>query len=669
MNPELVSSDEELRNRFFDLRNLQDLADLLEVKDRLLIYLLYVMPIQKKYVSFFVPKRSGGSRLISSPAISLKVTQRRLNQVLNTVYSAKEQVTGFVQNRSIVSNAEIHVRQNYVLNIDLKDFFPSINFGRVRGMFMANPYRLQPAVATILTNLICFENQLPQGAPTSPTVSNMICAKMDSQLSWLAEKHKCLYTRYADDITFSTSRSHFPNALARRIAGGKRYKVGAVLQKSVRDNGFEINPDKVRIQHTTERQEVTGLVTNTKVNVPRSFVRQIRAMLHAWEKYGHFAAEREHIRRYDRNYHGPHKRVPSFRDIVKGKIQYLRMVKGKDDPVYKRYWDQFGDLEFKEGRKKVRAAVQERALTRDKQYELSFRYWLDSLPFPLAIILWNYHASGFDDEKQYRHLLHFFEALTEYMATILLSAAWNDRILFEELITKISKQYKGFHSPWTSPTLGTWKSTFAISAKVLRTMHSSGVENRERCRKLFQTNNDHVIEILTSKNWATIFGQVNEWRNKWTGHGGIASPKDAQYRHALIKEKLDTVKSLFENVWELYELVRPTSMKKQSGQYIHTVERIMGRSTPFEKSRFIIDRGLETNELHLVSHDDHGALELLPLVKLGPAPEGLSNACYFYNRVEDAKSRKLRYVSYHFENESEFRFIDSRVTDALHLLS
>jgi RNA-directed DNA polymerase len=171
----LLSADsEELRELFFALQTPEDIAHLLEVEYGTLVYHLYVVAGSAKYTTFDIPKKSGGFRTISTPVTALKIIQRKLNQVLQCVYQHKASVHGFVCDRSIVTNASRHGRKRFVFNVDLNDFFPSINFGRVRGMFMASPYMLDPAVATVLAQICCFDNQLPQGAPTSPIVSNMI---------------------------------------------------------------------------------------------------------------------------------------------------------------------------------------------------------------------------------------------------------------------------------------------------------------------------------------------------------------------------------------------------------------------------------------------------------------------------------------------------------------
>lgn len=339
----LCADGEELRRKFFALRTPSDVADLLEIDYRRLVYHLYINPESERYTIFEIPKKAGGVREVSAPISALKIIQQKLNQVLQHVYEPKASVHGFIYGRGIVSNAQMHRRKRHVLNIDLKDFFPSLNFGRVRGMFMAVPYQLDAPVATVVAQICCFDNQLPQGAPTSPIVSNMICAKSDSQLLRLAERHRCIYTRYADDITFSTSMPTFPAALARTSWSGQ-VAVGAELAQIIEDNGFQINPRKVRLQTRNGRQEVTGLTVNEFPNVKRKFIRQIRAMLHAWRKFGLQAAEEEFHRCHDSKHRNPDKELPSFARVVKGKIEFLGMVRGKDDTYYRCFNEQLRAL-------------------------------------------------------------------------------------------------------------------------------------------------------------------------------------------------------------------------------------------------------------------------------------------------------------------------------------
>lgn len=340
----LSGTGDELKAKFFALENRGDIAKLLDVNEKDLIYYLYILPRNTQYKSFDIAKKSGTKRRISAPSSSLKILQRKLNQILHYIYPAKPSVHGFIQNKNVLTNARTHLRRRFILNIDLKDFFPSINFGRVRGMFMAQPYKLNEEVATILAQICCFQNQLPQGAPTSPIISNMICAKLDDQLQRLAKRHQCAYTRYADDITISTHLSKFPEKVAKFSEDTGKCDIGVELLHTIKSNGFEINTKKTRLQTRSRRQQVTGVIVNKKLNVKRKYVNQIRAMLHAWEKYKLEGAEREFRARYNVKRRFAEKRETSFVSVVRGKIEYLGMVRGKDNPTYIKFYNKFCEL-------------------------------------------------------------------------------------------------------------------------------------------------------------------------------------------------------------------------------------------------------------------------------------------------------------------------------------
>ena len=332
----LPLTSEEQRKLFFSLKTRRDLASLLGYSYSGFVYQIYKTSIDDQYETFYIPKSSGSLRTIHAPTNVLKLIQRRLNEILQNVYIPKPVVFGFTAGKDIVKNAEMHKKKNWVLNIDLEDFFPSINFGRVRGMFMHRPYSLPEEVATTIAKICCFNNSLPQGAPTSPVISNMICAQMDSQLQDLAWKHRCFYTRYADDITFSTTLRKFPSEIA-TINSILSVELGQDLSNIILKNGFEINRAKVRAFAYFQRQEVTGLTVNKLPNVRHKYLMQIRSMLHAWDKKGLSVAETEHYELYNNKHRNPNDKNPSFKKILKGKIDFLGMVKGRNNSRYVKY--------------------------------------------------------------------------------------------------------------------------------------------------------------------------------------------------------------------------------------------------------------------------------------------------------------------------------------------
>jgi RNA-directed DNA polymerase len=269
---------------------LNDVAILLGVKPATLAFVLYKIPDHHKYTTFSVPKKSGGERIISAPDPRLKLIQSRLGKLLEkcqleveAMLKVKPQCVlahGFKAGLSIQTNAMSHRGRRWVFNTDLQDFFPSINFGRVYGFFMKNQhFMLTKKVATVISQIACHENKLPQGSPCSPVISNIIAHLLDIRLNELAAGSGCTYTRYADDLTFSTNEMTFPTSIATRDpTQAHRWLPGTGLTKRVVKAGFTINGQKTRMQYCDSRQETTGLVVNKKVNVKAEYYKLARSM-------------------------------------------------------------------------------------------------------------------------------------------------------------------------------------------------------------------------------------------------------------------------------------------------------------------------------------------------------------------------------------------------------
>ena len=304
-----------------------------------MIYILYRARDEQRYTPFEIPKRSGGMRLIHSPIGLVREAQTLLAPHLRDLYNAHPSAHGFIKERSVLSNAKLHTGQKQVFNIDLQDFFPSINFGRIRGLFMAPPFQLGPAAATVFAQLCTHRNGLPQGAPTSPHLSNFIAADLDRRLTRLARENGCRYSRYADDITFSCNHPNMPPALAAFAQDGEQLtvSVGEALERAISASGFSINHGKVRLQKRHTRQTVTGLNVNEFANVSRLRVRRIRAMLHAWEKFGIEKAAVHHFLNHRGLKRLPKNFAREYRNVVYGQLSFLKMVRGPEDQVFLKF--------------------------------------------------------------------------------------------------------------------------------------------------------------------------------------------------------------------------------------------------------------------------------------------------------------------------------------------
>ncbi|MFM6037510.1 MAG: reverse transcriptase domain-containing protein [Sphaerospermopsis kisseleviana] len=375
----LLREASEIVESFRKINSFQDFADLLEVDYFWFKQELFAVPLEEKYTSFTIPKRNGESREIYSPVSGIREIQARLNEVLRLVYEPerKQSVHGFTTSRNIVTNAKNHCNKKFVLNLDIKDFFPTITQQRIRGVMMSPPYNLPSQIATTISHICCYEGKLPQGAPTSPIISNIVCAKLDSELRLLAKQNKCFYTRYADDITFSTIVKNFPLSIA-KITGLKITDVSLSdnLISIFKSNGFQINFNKVRIQGDNQRQEVTGLTVNNKPNVSRKYIRQVRAMLHDWHKNGYVQAYiNDSAIRYQKN-----KNRVNFSSALRGKIEFIGQVRQKDDFIYQKLLTFYEKLIERE-------IIRQRSLKFDDK---DYNNWCDSVDEYALHIINNY---------------------------------------------------------------------------------------------------------------------------------------------------------------------------------------------------------------------------------------------------------------------------------------
>lgn len=450
---------ERIKTLFEKMQNREDLLMLLneankiffEVNDeQISLKMLTKYSIPKNagacYRKFEIRKKSGGTREINAPEYELAHLQRIMSRVLQCVFEPHSAAYGFVWNKSIVDNAKKHQGQRYVYNIDLKDFFSSIDHGRVWKCLQLQPFnlnvqttapikimskhellrnvlqkrriplkragskryiqtnegvfylastiptaaeyiedhkskiakealetiepvkpkklklKLEPtwfinrdpafdktALANIIANLCCTELEvermdekglwqtvkrrvLPQGAPTSPVLTNVVCQRLDHILTGVAKRFGLIYTRYADDITFSSMHNV--------------YQTGSAfineLHRVIADQGFHIKESKTRLQKQEHRQEVTGLVVNEQVNVSKRYIKELRMWLNYWERYGYYKASSLFLqnkrnapdRRINIHPVTTDKEYRHLSNVIEGKLAYLAMVKGLENSTY-----------------------------------------------------------------------------------------------------------------------------------------------------------------------------------------------------------------------------------------------------------------------------------------------------------------------------------------------
>jgi len=449
MKPEQIHIDK-IRTTFQKMQDKEDFLKLMN-EAKALIYGKNAVPFKmrqftwyaypslgsKSYKEFKIKKKSGSYRYIHSPAIGLKAIQKVLAFILQCVFEPNKAATGFIWNKSIVNNAKIHLGMNYVYNIDLKDFFPSIDQARIWKTLQLKPFNLDrsnafrrsflpwndflktfsltedeiiftnennkitatsnkysfviphgfdPAkekyalvserndlkyiavprpiflvnkvpiysrldIAGLIAGICCTEmeverkdkagewkkvklNVLPQGAPTSPIITNIVCQKLDFLLTGLAKRFGLKYSRYADDITFSSMHNVYQ----------PESEFIKELHRIIREQNFNLNPSKSRLQKNGYRKEVTGLLVNEDVNVQRRYIKQLRMWLYYWETYGyekaskiftvHYTADKGHVK----------KGKPDMENVISGKLNYLMMVKGNDNALFTGLKERFDNL-------------------------------------------------------------------------------------------------------------------------------------------------------------------------------------------------------------------------------------------------------------------------------------------------------------------------------------
>ncbi|MFL5339898.1 MAG: reverse transcriptase family protein [Gemmataceae bacterium] len=325
--PHVESDGEELERRGLPwLHTAADLAARMEIALSSLRWLTYHRngATVVHYHRYEVEKKTGGARCISAPKPALKIAQQWVFDHILSKLDVDDSAHGFVPGRSILTNAAGHTGKAVVINLDMKEFFPSITFRRVKGLFRKLGYGEH--VATLLA-LLCTEpprtaievdgkvyhvalgqRMLPQGACTSPAITNALCRRLDRRLAGLGRKHNFTYTRYADDLTFSGDNGKAVGKLLRSVRG------------IVELEGFREHPRKTKVMRCGRRQEVTGLTVNLKPQVGRKHLRELRAILHNAAKHG--LASQNRAGRAD------------FAAYLRGRVEFVCMV----DPAGAAKW-------------------------------------------------------------------------------------------------------------------------------------------------------------------------------------------------------------------------------------------------------------------------------------------------------------------------------------------
>lgn len=322
INNDIYISLSALKYKILRVADFYDLQNFLKVDGRTLEGLIN----RPSYYTFEIPKKKGGHRKIQAPSADLLAIQKTLNHYFQAIFLMvkPKEVHGFINKpegyeycHSIVSNAKPHVNKKHVLNMDLKDFFPSISAKRVRQILVKHIGINDSQMADVLALLCTYQKSLPIGAPTSPVLSNFACLEMDKELSAYCLLNNIDYTRYADDLTFSCDE----------------YVTETIIQNIrtiINKHEFTFNEKKFRLLSSKSKQTVTGIIVNKKVNVDRTYIRNIRALLHHIKTDGLEEAAKKHYKVVIADQFLQQKLL--FK--VKGQIDFVGQVRGKEDGIY-----------------------------------------------------------------------------------------------------------------------------------------------------------------------------------------------------------------------------------------------------------------------------------------------------------------------------------------------
>jgi RNA-directed DNA polymerase len=293
-----------------------------------------------------IPKKTGGNRVIHAPVSDLKVVLKYIDILLRSVYIPHPNAFAFIEHKNIVDNAKMHTNKRFVYNIDIKDFFYSFDYNRVKTALYKEPFNLNTSkekeeiaywISILTTYKINGKQVLPQGSPASPVLTNIICRRLDEKLYRLAQEFSVNYSRYADDITFSSDLQIFHGKFIRK------------LNRIIESEGLVTNKSKIRLQNQGERQVVTGITVNKGTNVSREYIKELRMYLYYIEQYGiqkavgYFLKDKKRQLSDTRSYLNILDES-NFQKTLKGKLNFLAMVRGKDDPVYSKLSNRYNLL-------------------------------------------------------------------------------------------------------------------------------------------------------------------------------------------------------------------------------------------------------------------------------------------------------------------------------------
>ncbi|MBF4468249.1 MAG: N-6 DNA methylase [Methanobrevibacter arboriphilus] len=293
-----------------------------------------------------------------------------------------------------------------------------------------------------------------------------------------------------------------------------------------------------------------------------------------------------------------------------------------------------------------------------------FEKWIETLPFPLASILYAYDIESNYDRK-IKYLLHFFEAISEFNFNLIISAVSSDLKFYNSYFSKCRASYNKKFSRWFfKPTFGNWNNFGSCFAKSIRTILENN-NNKPKLLELFGNPNESFVKMVSSRKFYNLLFKIAEFRNRWEGHGPIVDKKEQLKRLKILKKALTILQSIISDNYKNFNLIAPIKSRYSEGIYYSSVKRLMTTRPPFKSIDIKTNIPLDINKKYLVYKDNSIAIELLPLFDIIESPQKEQEACYFYNVTE---KDKVQYVSYHFNKEAIINFEKNKLEKVFNII-
>lgn len=283
----------------------------------------------------------------------------------------------------------------------------------------------------------------------------------------------------------------------------------------------------------------------------------------------------------------------------------------------------------------------------DKESEYRFEMWIESLPFPVASILWE-SITASDYEHKVKYLLHFFEAFSEMNVVLMLSALISDKSFFDSEFSWCTRANPKFKSWYLNPTFGNWNFFGRCLAKNIRKLLRNRY-NLHKCLELFGNPEKEFLERITSEELYEILDEVSRYRNSWEGHGPIVTPKEYENRSKILRTALSNLYQVISNIYENTLFVLPIESSYKDGIYYYTVKKFMGSRSSFKTLKLETTLPMDTEKIYLISNNQRSPLELIDLIIFD------EKACYYYNEF-DREKNKTQFISYHYKENPEIFF-------------